>query len=108
MDPDPRSQNQVLGYPGIRLGQSLLHGHGTLNGINHAREFGQDAVARCIRDPAPVLGDEVIHDLAMSRQGAQGPDLVLAHEAGITCHVGGEDRCQPALNSFCTAGHGTT
>jgi len=59
---------------GIRLGQSLLHGHGTLNSINHAREFSQNAVARCIRDPAPVLGDEVGNELTMSRQGAQGSD----------------------------------
>jgi hypothetical protein len=34
-----------------------------------------------VDDPAPVLGDEAVHDLAVRGEGAKRPDLVDAHEA---------------------------
>ena len=41
-----------------------------------------------------MLLNEPVHNLARGAQGAQRPGLVLAHQARVARHVGGEDRCQ--------------
>jgi hypothetical protein len=45
-----------------------------------------------------MLGNETVHNLASGSKGAQGPGLVLADEARVSGHVGGEDRRQAPLN----------
>jgi hypothetical protein len=69
-----------------------------LNRIDSTGELGQHAVTSGVGDPAPVLGDERVHDLAMSPQGAQRPDLIVVDQARVSGHVGDQDRRQPALN----------
>ena len=98
----------------VLAGQCLLNRDRALHGINDAWELGQDAVASRIGDPAPVLGAQLVHDLAMRREGAKCSDLVLVHQARVSGRIGSKDRRQPpfdplrwfrhtAEHSFCSA-----
>jgi hypothetical protein len=95
---DPELKPPILGLPRARLCQLLLHRNGTLNGIDRARELSQDAIASRICDPAPVVPNQPIHDLASGSQGAECPSFVLADQARVPGHIRSEDRCQPSLD----------
>jgi hypothetical protein len=98
MDPDPEPEGVILRNAGIGFVQLLLDRNGTLDGSDHALELGQDAITGRIGDPPAMVGNEPVHDLAMSRQAAERPDFIVVHQARITCHVSREDRCQMPLD----------
>ena len=94
MDADPELKAAILGLSGARLCELLLNRHGALDGIDRARELGQHAVASRVGDPAAMVPNQPVHDLASGSEGAQRPGLVLAHQARVPGHVSCEDRCQ--------------
>ena len=94
VDADPELKAAILGHSGARLCQLLLNRHRALNRIHGARELREHAIASRVGDPAAMLGDEPVHDLAGGSQGAQRPGLVLAHQARVSGHVGSENRRQ--------------
>jgi hypothetical protein len=98
-------QPAVRGKALVRLGELLLRLHRTLHGIHGARELGEHAVARGVRDPAAVLGNEAVQDLPAGGENAQRPDLVRPHQAGIAGDVRREDRGELALHSLVGCGH---
>ena len=72
----PLLRNSLVLFP-----KPLLHLHSAPHRIDHTREFGKHAVASCVGYPTPVLSDEPVHDLTMSREGSHCARLVLTHEA---------------------------
>ena len=67
------------------------------NRFDGAREFGQKPVARGLYDTPPVLGDRRLGGPGQERgKACMGGLLVVMHEPGITGHVGGHYRRQPA------------
>ena len=103
---DAKLQSPRRGVALARPRQPLLRLHRALHGIHHARELGQDAVAGGVDDPAAMLGDHAVHDLAACGQQAQGPDLVQAHQPGIARHVRRQDGGELALDPLLRCGHG--
>ena len=98
MHPDAEADLTALGERLIGGCECLLDLHGALNGLYDARELCQDAVSSRVGDPAPVLADEPVHDLPMSRQRPQRPDLVHPHETRVALHVGREDGRETSLD----------
>src|SRR3954447_18664358 len=94
MDADPELKAAILGVSGARLCELLLHLDGALDGIHRARELGKHAIASGVGDPAAVVPNQPIHDLASGSEAAQGPGLVLAYKAAVARDVSSEDRCQ--------------
>jgi len=64
---DAELQTPVLLNALIRGAKLLLNRDGALKRIDGTGELGEHAVASGVGDPAPVLGDEPIHDLTVSR-----------------------------------------
>jgi hypothetical protein len=89
------------------LGESLLHGYGTLDCIDDTGELGQNTIPRRIGDASAILSNQWVHDLAMGSQGPEGSDLILLHEPRVTRHVSREDGCQPSLNLVLLPVHGS-
>ena len=71
--------------------------HRTLNGINDARELGQNAVPCRVRNASAMFGNDPVHDLAVGRHSSV--PVILAHEARITGHVRREDRGQTPFHA---------
>ena len=81
----------------VAIGHPPLHLRGAPDGVNDAGEFGQEAVAGVLHDPAPVLGDLRIDQLLeVSFEPLVRPLLVLPHQARVPRHIGGEDRGEAA------------
>jgi hypothetical protein len=65
----------------------------------YTRKLDEDAVPRCLHDATMMDGDGGVGEFSTdSLQAGERPDLVQAHEAAITGHVGCEDRREPSLN----------
>ena len=100
IDADAEEQ-AVLGRQAfVRDADLLLHLHGAIERIDHALEFGQDAVAGGAGDAAAMGGDQIVDDQAVAGQGRKGRGLVLLHMPTITLDIGGEDGDQPAFQSW--------
>ena len=95
MQPDAEADLTALRERLIGGCECLLDLHGALNRVYDTREFRQDAVSSRVGNPAPVLADEPVHDLPMSRQR---PDLVHPHETRVALHVGREDGREMSLD----------
>jgi hypothetical protein len=78
--------------------EGFLHRDGTLDSVYSAGELGQNTIARRIGYPPTVLGDEPIHDLAVTCQDIERPDLVSFDKARVACHVRREDSDEPPLD----------
>jgi hypothetical protein len=48
-----------------------------------------DAVTGCVGDPASVLGNEPVDDLATGCQNPKRPDLIPLHQTRVARHIGG-------------------
>ncbi len=57
-------------------------------------------------DKLTKLADEPVHDLPMSREGPQGPNLVHAHQTRVALHVGREDGREASLDPLVSWVHG--
>jgi hypothetical protein len=67
--------------------------------LDHAAEFGEHRVARCVGDASVVVRDDAVDDRAMRGEDAQRAGLVLVDEAAVADRVGGEDAGQAALET---------
>lgn len=82
----------------IALGHGALHFDRTSYGVDHAREFDEQAVTGGLDDAACVLGDLGIDELAPMRlERRERAALVRAHQPGIPDNVEGDDGRQSSL-----------
>jgi hypothetical protein len=105
---DAEPQTPILLKAVVCGAQLFLNFDSTLNCINDTWELGKHAVTGGVRDPASVFGDEPVHDLAVSRQGAQGPDFIVVDQARVASHIGHKDRRQLALYPLRISCHAET
>jgi hypothetical protein len=71
--------------------EGLLDLERTQHGSDRAGELGQDAIAGRADNAAVIVGNEGVGHRAGGSEGADGPDLVLAHEAAVAGDIGAED-----------------
>ena len=101
IDPDTELDPARRRHIGIPPCHSPLNLGGADHRIDHALEFDQHPVARCLDDPPSILGDGGIDELEpMGFQASKRPILVCLHKPAVSDHVGGEDRSEPALWSW--------
>src|SRR5262249_25797765 len=75
----------------VPAGHLLLNGYGARHRVDRAGEFDQEAVAGRLDDPAPVLPNGRIDDVAADGlESFERADFVGAHQPRITGNV----RCQ--------------
>jgi hypothetical protein len=97
VDADAEPDPLLLRHLGLALSHATLDLNGATRGIHHARELRQEAVAGVLYDPAPVLLDLRIDQLAeVSLEPLVRPLLIRPHQARVPRHVGGEDRSEAA------------
>jgi hypothetical protein len=87
-----------------RIGRrhGLLHGDRALDGIDDAGKLDQGAVAHQLDDAPAVRGDLRLDQALPKRpQRRQRAGLVRRHEPAIPDHVGGQNGCEPSLDSRC-------
>ena len=93
-EPDPRP----FAAPGLVRADRRLPGERAGDGIHHAGELHQEAVAHELHDASAVFGDQGLDDgAAQGGQAFEGARLVVAHEPGVAHHVGRQDCRQPAF-----------
>ena len=92
LDPPRRRDVGVASrHPALNLGSAQ-------HGVGDAAEFDQHTVAGGLDDAAMVLGNGRIDEFdPVSLETRKRPRLVNLHEPAIADHVGGKDRCEPAL-----------
>ncbi len=72
---------------------------GAIDRIDDAGELDQQAIAHQLDDAPAVALDHGPQDLlAQVPDAAQCAGLVLPHQAGISDHIGGQDRGESALH----------
>jgi hypothetical protein len=103
--PNAEGDALILGGFGIALRDAALDLYGAPDGVNHAGELGEKAVAGVLHYPAVMLGDLGIDQLPEVRLEAfVRPLLIRPHQARIPCHIGGEDRGEAADGSHLSVG----
>ena len=98
MHADTEVDLTILGQRLVGRPERLLDLNSRLDRIHHARELRQDTVPSRIGDPASMLADQPVHDLPVSREGPQRPDLVQLHQARVALHVRCKYRGEVPLN----------
>jgi len=101
-----KPQLPVLRNPLVLLSKSLLDLYRALDRIDHTWKLGQHTIARCVGYASPVLSDELVHNLTMSRKGPHGPHFVLPHKTRIARHIRREDGCELAFDRLGGFRHG--
>ena len=94
----PLTVDELAESAGARFPEPLLDRHRALNSIHGARKLCENAIASGIGDPAAMVPNQPVHDLASGSEGTQRPGLVLAHKARVASYVGGKDRRQPPFD----------
>ncbi len=90
-----------VGHGGIAFLHPALKLDPTAQGVHHARELHEHAVAGRLDDPAPVLGDlEIYEGSAVGLELREGAFLVDAHEAAVASHIGCQNGREPSLHAF--------
>ena len=80
------------GDPSGALGETGLQGNSALDGVNHAAEFGQYAIAHQFENSAVMFFDRWLKQFfVICAKPLEGPRLVALHERGISHDIGGED-----------------
>jgi hypothetical protein len=101
VDADAKFDAPLFHHAGIAPRHLALHLDGATHGIDHAVEFGKQAVAGRLHDTTAVLGDLGVSDLAPHLlQGGERAFLVHAHQPRIAGHVSRQDRRQASLKPF--------
>ena len=97
----PKPDPPLVGQLGLAVAHPPLDLGSTADRIDYARELHQQAVARVLYDPAPMLFDLRIDQFAQMRLEAFVRSfLVRSHQARIARHIGGENGGQPAFDAF--------
>lgn len=96
-----RSWRGVSDVPnGVRC-ECLLHLGSEPDGLHRAEEFDQESVAGRLEVSAMVLDGLWLDDIpTQTLDPGERAFLVLAHEAGIADHVGGQNGCKAALHGW--------
>ena len=90
VDADPELDAELRLDVGVVLGDAPLDLDRTLDGVDHARELDQGAVARKLDHPAAALGDLGLNEfLAQCFEPGVRAGFVLAHQPTVADHVGG-------------------
>ena len=90
VDADAEPDAPLLGHLGLSVGHPALDLDGTADCINHTGKLRQEAVPGVLYDPAPVVCDLGIYQLAeMCLQALMRPFFILAHQTRIARHIGG-------------------
>ena len=100
VDPDPEIDPLGPRDVPLALGDATLDGDGTLDRIDHARELAQRIVAGEVDDPAVMLGDQGLEQLAPARlEASERAGIVATHEPRVADHIRDQDRGKPALRA---------
>ena len=92
IDPDAEPDPALFGHVRLTVDHPALDLDRTPDRVDHAGEFREQAVAGVLYDPAAVLGDLRVYQLAEMRFEARvRPLLVLAHQPGIADYISGKD-----------------
>jgi hypothetical protein len=98
---DPESDPLFFRCRGIPLDHRPLYGQRAGNRFDHAHELDQQAIAGRLDDPAVVLCDHRIDQLAtVGFKARECPFLALARLPRIARDIGRQYRHQPALDAF--------
>jgi hypothetical protein len=101
VDADAEPDVAVFGGAGVALGHAALDFDRAADGVQHAGELDQDAVAHDLEDASVVARDGGIEELAkMGLQGTEGPLLVGLHQPGIANHVRRQNGRQTPLDGL--------
>src|SRR5262249_11382676 len=88
IDADPELHAPGRLGSGVALLHLLLHGNGTSDGIEHAGELGENAVAGGIDDMPAELRNHRQHGVLMPLEIANSPFLVRAHQGAVAGNIG--------------------
>ena len=100
------SMRRSCGTPALRPRHAVLDLDGAGDGVHHAGEFGEHAVAGQLDDAALVLGDLGVDQLlAAGLECGERRRLVDAHEPGVADHVGGQYGGEPSVGVFVSHWH---
>ena len=98
---DPEYDPAFLRRPRIAFGHLPLHGNRAGDGLDHARELDQNAVAGGLNDAPAMLVDFGIDQLASMRpEPRERVFFVGPHEPAVARDVRGENGGQPPFDSF--------
>jgi hypothetical protein len=78
--------------------------HLAANGVHHTGKFGQDAAPPGGDDASLMLLNMSGYHFQVGLQGADGPFLILPHEAAVALDIGAQDGGEFAFYFF--RGHG--
>ena len=92
IDADAVKHAPIFGHARVPLCHQLLRGDRALDRGDDRRKFQEHAVARGIDDPSAMAGDDRPQRLHMPAQRIRCAGLIVAHETGISRHVGNEYR----------------
>ena len=111
MHADPKAHSAHLGQRLVARRDVALDLHGALDGLDDARELGQQVVPRRVDDSSAPRFDAPAHGVLVVAEGPHRAGLVLRHEPAVGDGVRGQDRGEPALgraHSFASAGSATS
>jgi hypothetical protein len=90
VDADPNIDASVGFDRSIALRHIALERHRAFDGLDHAAELGQQAIAHQFENLAMMPGDLRLKQfLPVGSQALEGIRLILLHEAGVADDVGG-------------------
>jgi hypothetical protein len=69
-----------------------LHLDGAIQRVDDARKISQEAVARCADDSAILRKYQRVDSLTQPAKRLVRPNIILAHEAAESDHIGMQDR----------------
>ena len=101
IDADAELDAAILRHAGVAAGHAVLDFDRAGDGVDHAGELDQHAVAGQLDDAALVLGDPRVDQFLAARleRGKRG-GLVDAHQPAVADHVGSQYGGKPSLGAF--------
>ena len=98
VDADAKENLLLSIHAVVAARHALLKSDGASHRVDGAPELQQQAVAGRVGDAATVRFYQRVDELRpMRAQGAERTFLVVTDQTGVTRHIGGDDRCQPAV-----------
>src|SRR5205085_9741126 len=97
IDADPKAHPAIFRLVLIGSLESRLNLDRAANRVEHAGEFGEDAIAGGVRNPAPMLRDEFVNHGAAGGQRGHCRFFVAVHQPAVALDIGGEDCSKPAF-----------